>query len=96
MLPHCHFKQLTLLIFFNLLLLCLFLRVAGLDNSQVEVEQEESTNEYHRHEEEEGPRGVGLLVHDHYFGPTFHCDTLKHVEECPEDIIKIRDVKVRI
>ena len=67
-----------------------------LNDSQCQVEEEERADEDEGNEEEEGPRGVGLLVHDHDFTPAFERDTLEHIKESPEDIVEVRDIIVRI
>ena len=36
------------------------------------------------------------MVHDHNFGPTFERNALKHVEEGPENVVKVGDIIVRV
>lgn len=91
-----HSHQLLLLLELLLFTLdaLLSLLVLGLNDGQGQVEQEKGTDEYHRHEEEERPWSVGLLVHDHNLGPALHSDALENIQEGPENIVKVGDVKV--
>ena len=94
-----HHGELFLLaaqLFFRLFLDALRLRVGTLDDSQGQIQQEIGTNEDQWHKEEEHPRSVGLLVHDHDLGPALERDALEHVEQGPEDVVKVGDVIVRV
>lgn len=64
----CRRQELLLLLgelLLRFFLLLLGFRVFGLDDGQVQVEQEEGTEEDKRHEEEDDKGRVGHLVHDH-------------------------------
>ena len=67
-----------------------------MNDCQIEIEKEKGTDEDHGHEKEESRAGVHLLVHDHDLRPTLKSDALKHVEKCPEDVVKVGYIIVRI
>ena len=96
--PRAHSKLLLLLLELELLRFIdgLSRRILCLNEGQDQIKKEECTNEHHGHEEEERPHGVGFLVHDHDLGPALHRDALEHVEQGPEDVIKVSDIVVRI
>ncbi len=74
----------------------LSLRVGGLNDSQCEIKKEESTDKDHGYKKEYDQRRVGLLVHDHDFGPAFKSDALEDIEQGPEDIVKVGHIIVGI
>lgn len=79
----CGCQELLLLLensLLGLFLLLLGFRVFGLDDGQVQVEQEEGTEEDKRHEEEDDKWRVGLLVHDHDVRPALERHALENVE----------------
>ena len=70
--------------------------VLTLNDGKSQIKQEKGSNKDHRHEEEEGPRGVGFHVHDHDVWPSFQTDALENIEECPENVVEIRYIIVGI
>ena len=67
---------LTLLSLENLLLLD---RVLGLDDREIQIEQEKGAKEDQGHEEENDERRIRFLVHDHDVGPAFQRHALENV-----------------
>lgn len=76
--------------------LVLRLGEGGIDDSECQVHQEESSDKHHGDEVNENSFGIGLLVQGLDVRPAFQSRALEHHQHGVEDVIQIGHTKVRI
>ena len=87
---------LCLVLNFKVLLLLVCLCELGVDNSQGQVQKEESSNEHQGQEVAKDPRRERLLHLSLDITPSFQCDRLENTQERIAHIVKVGDTIVGV